>query len=186
MAASFPDLDVLSAFTWLEETERLITLRTALPALNLVATRLVMREAEGQGFELILDAVSTSAYLSLKTLIGEQMTVGLRQADGTYAPWHGYVTEAAQLGSDGGLARYRLVMAPWLDFLKLRRDSFVFQDMTVTQILDDVFADYPQAQWRWELADASALRTRSLCIQYRESDWAFVQRLLASEGLSWH
>jgi type VI secretion system secreted protein VgrG len=57
----------LNAITWLEETERLITLRTALPALNLVATRLVMREAEGQGFELILDAVSTSAYLPLKS-----------------------------------------------------------------------------------------------------------------------
>lgn len=185
-AASTSLSTALGAFTWLEETERLITLRTALPALNLVATRLVMREAEGQGFELILDAVSTSAYLPLKTLIGEQMTVGLRQADGTYAPWHGYVTEAAQLGSDGGLARYRLVMAPWVDMLKLRRDSFVFQDKTVPQILDDIFADYPQAQWRWELADASALRTRSLCIQYRESDWAFVQRLLASEGLSWH
>ncbi|MCA6216261.1 type VI secretion system tip protein VgrG [Ideonella sp. B7] len=186
MAALSPELDALSAFTWLEETERLITLRTALPALNLVATRLVMREAEGQGFELILDAVSTSAYLPLKRLIGEQMTVGLRQADGSYAPRHGYVTEAAQLGSDGGLARYRLVMAPWLAVLQLRRDSFVFQDKTVPQILDDIFADYPQAQWRWELADASALRTRSLCIQYRESDWAFVQRLLASEGLSWH
>ena len=48
--------------------------------------------------------------------------------------------------------------------LQLRRDSFVFQDKTVPQILDDIFADYPQAQWRWELADASALRTRSLCI----------------------
>jgi uncharacterized protein involved in type VI secretion and phage assembly len=34
--------------------------------------------------------------------------------------------------------------------------------------------------------EPEALRTRSLCIQYRESDWAFVQRLLASEGLSWH
>ena len=176
----------LNAITWLEETERLITLRTALPALNLVATRLVMREAEGQGFELILDAVSTSAYLPLKSLIGEQMTVGLRQADGRYAPWHGYVTEAAQLGSDGGLARYRLVMAPWLAALQLRRDSFVFQDKTVPQILDEVFADYPTAQWRWALSEPEALRTRSLCIQYRESDWAFVQRLLASEGLSWH
>uniref|UniRef100_UPI0035B2E35F contractile injection system protein, VgrG/Pvc8 family n=1 Tax=Ideonella dechloratans TaxID=36863 RepID=UPI0035B2E35F len=93
-AASTSLSTALGAFTWLEETERLITLRTALPALNLVATRLVMREAESQGFELILDAVSTSAYLQLKTLIGEQMTVGLRQADGTYAPWHGYVTEA--------------------------------------------------------------------------------------------
>ncbi|MCO5979125.1 contractile injection system protein, VgrG/Pvc8 family, partial [Ideonella oryzae] len=142
-AALSSELDALSAFTWLEETERLITLRTALPALNLVATRLVMREAEGQGFELILDAVSTSAYLPLKTLIGEQMTVGLRQADGIYTPWHGYVTEAAQLGSDGGLARYRLVMAPWVAALQLRRDSFVFQDKTVQQILDDLFADYP-------------------------------------------
>jgi type VI secretion system secreted protein VgrG len=113
------------------------------------------------------------------------MTVGLRQADGRYAPWHGYVTEAAQLGSDGGLARYRLVMAPWLAALQLRRDSFVFQDKTVQQILDDVFADYPRPVALGP-GRAEALRTRSLCIQYRESDWAFVQRLLASEGLSWH
>jgi type VI secretion system secreted protein VgrG len=109
-----------------------------------------MREAEGQGFELILDAVSTSAYLPLKSLIGEQMTVGLRQADGRYAPWHGYVTEAAQLG-DGGLARYRLVMAPWLAALQLRRDSFVFQDKTVPRSWTTSLPTTP-AQWRWDLA----------------------------------
>jgi type VI secretion system secreted protein VgrG len=95
------------------------------------------------------------------------------------------VTEAAQLGSDGGLARYRLVMAPWLAALQLRRDSFVFQDKTVQQILDEVFADYPRPVALGP-GEPEALRTRSLCIQYRESDWAFVQRLLASEGLSWH
>jgi hypothetical protein len=95
------------------------------------------------------------------------------------------VTEAAQLGSDGGLARYRLVMAPWLAALQLRRDSFVFQDKTVQQILDEVFADYPRPV---ALGPGRARGPAHplLCIQYRESDWAFVQRLLASEGLSWH
>jgi hypothetical protein len=56
------------------------------------------------------------------------------------------------------------------------------------QIIDEVFADY-QAQgklmpaWRWELADASVYPQRSLCLQYHKSDLAFVQRLLAEEGL---
>jgi len=107
------------------------------------------------------------------------------QADGRYVPWHGYVKQAAQLGSDGGLARYRLTMGPWLDWLSLRIDSFVFQDLTAIEIIERVFADYPASQWRLELNEATVagLRKRSLCTQYRESDLAFVSRLLAQEGL---
>ncbi len=164
---------------------RLLQVRTALPALALLPEQVTMREAVGQPFELVLDCVSPCAHLALKDLIGEQMTVGLRQADGAYAPWHGYVLQAAQLGSDGGLARYRLTMGPWLAWLALRLDCFVFQDRTALQIVEEVFADYPGAQWRLQVGEdtLAALRTRSLCTQYRESDLAFVSRLLAQEGL---
>lgn len=109
---------------------------------------------------------------------------------GELRPWHGHVTRVGLVGSDGGLARYELVIEPWLAFLRWRTDAFVFQDMSVQQIVDAVFARH-QAQgalapaWRWELADASVYPRRSLAIQYHESDLAFVQRLLAEEGLFW-
>jgi type VI secretion system secreted protein VgrG len=90
---------------------------TALPHLALLPERAVMRDAVSQPFELVVDAVSTSAHFEIKEVIGEQMSLRLLQPDGTYKPWHGYVVEAAQLGADGGLARYRLVMRPWLHFL---------------------------------------------------------------------
>ncbi|HSI51705.1 MAG TPA: type VI secretion system Vgr family protein [Ideonella sp.] len=171
---------------WLEETERLLKLQTALPALSLVAERAVMREAVNQPFELVVDCLSTSAHFELKTLIGEQMTLSLRQADSGYRPWHGFVVEAAQLGSDGGLARYRLVMQPWLSVLALRLDSYVYQDKTSLEIVEDIFADYPAANWRIAAVQSASLRKRSLCTQYRESDLAFVQRLLTQDGLSYH
>ena len=91
---------------------------------------------------------------------------------------------AAQLGADGGVARYRLRMHGWLPFLAKRRDSFVFQDKTALAIVEDIFEDYPVANYRIEVSQT--LRTRSLCTQYRESDLEFVTRLLAEEGLSFH
>ncbi len=82
----------------------------------------------------------------------------------------------------------RLVIEPWLSFLAHRTDAYVFQRKTVVQIVEEVFADYAGQgklvpAWRWDLTDASVYPERSLCIQYRESDLDFVQRLLIEEGL---
>ena len=104
------------------------------------------------------------------------------------SPFHGHITRAELLGSDGGLARLRLVIEPWLSFLAHRTDAWVFQRKTVVQIVEEVFADYVGQgklvpAWRWDLTDASVYPERSLCIQYRESDLDFVQRLLIEEGL---
>jgi type VI secretion system secreted protein VgrG len=77
--------------------------------------------------------------------------------------------QAALVGSDGGLARYRLVIEPWLAFLAHRQDSWVFQNASVIDVIEELFADY-QAQgklapaWRFELADAAVYPQRSLCI----------------------
>ena len=178
--------DVLSRLDFaalLDQRGRMLKVETALPTLALVPERMVFREAVSEPFELVLDCLSTSVRFELKRLIGEQITVSLLHADGSYVPWHGYVTRAAQLGSDGGLARYRVHMQPWLSFLALRRDSFIYQDMTAQALVEDMFADYPQANFRWDVS--ATLRTRSLCCQFDETDLDFVTRLLAEEGLSY-
>jgi type VI secretion system secreted protein VgrG len=131
----------------------------------------------------------TSAHIPLKTLIGRQASLVASLSDGTRTRFTGLIQQAAQLGSEGGLARYRLRIVPWLWMLGQVRNSRVWQDHSVQDIIDSVLAAYPQhAAWAWSsdatahLADAPL---RSYCIQYRESDLAFVERLLAEEGLTW-
>jgi type VI secretion system secreted protein VgrG len=180
------------------QADRLIKLHTPLGADVLAAERLEAVEAvgpgddeqAGAGFRLVVHALSTDAHIELKQLIGQPVLVELLTAQSRteLRPWHGHVTSAAMVGSDGGLARYRLVVEPWLAFLAYQQDSWVFQGQTVPQIVDAVLAGY-QGQgklvpaWRWDLADPSVYPQRSLCTQYQETDLAFVQRLLREEGL---
>lgn len=146
--------------------------------------------AAATGFRIVVHALAADTHLELKRLIGQPALIELLGSASRSAlrPFHGHVTEAALLGSDGGLARFRLVIEPWLAFLAHRQDSRVFQRRTVVQIVEEVFAGYRAAgrlvpAWRWELADASVYAERSLCTQYQESDLAFVSRLLLEEGL---
>ena len=57
-------------------------------------------------------------------------------------PFHGYLTAVELAGANGGFARYRLTVEPWTAFLRVGRDSRVFQDQTVLEILDTVFKAY--------------------------------------------
>lgn len=161
---------------------RLLEITTALPEAALLVERFSGREAVNELFRFEIDCISTSAALDPQALTGEEITLRLLQADGSKRVWHGYVTEALQLGADGGLARYRLIMEPWLAFLCLRRDNHVFQDKTVIGILEQVFSDYTQANWAQGVSQR--LRHYSLSMQYRETDLDYVRRLLAEEGLS--
>jgi type VI secretion system secreted protein VgrG len=92
-------------------------------------------------------------------------------------PFHGHVTAFALLGSDGGLARYKLTIEPWVSFLAERQDAWVFQDQTVPQIIDAVLGDYAaQGQlapaWRWELADPpSSTRTSRIFLPENPRSW---------------
>lgn len=136
-----------------------------------------------------LIVLSTNALIALQPLLGRRASLAVSLADGSRTQFYGEITQAAMLGSEGGLARFRLRLTPWLWRLSQVRNSRVWQDKTVIEIVDAVFSDYaPLAQWRWSeeaepfMADAVA---RSYCCQYRESDLDFVQRLLTEEGLAW-
>lgn len=180
------------------QNARLLRLHTPLGTDALVAERVEVDEAIGPlpeasddpvaATQLIVHALAGDAHLELKSLIGQPVTLQLLLADGSLRPWHGHVTRFALLGSDGGLARYRLVIQPWLAFLAHNQDSWVFQDQTVMEIVDEIFNGYAgqgtlKPQWRWELSDTAAYPRRSLSVQYQESDLAYVHRLLREEGL---
>ncbi|MFD0739827.1 type VI secretion system tip protein TssI/VgrG [Lysobacter koreensis] len=197
-----------------KQHDRLLRLHTPLGADVLVAETLDGVESLSPsprglaGFALQLTALSIDAHLDLAELLGQQVLLELRTAGSPLGglaadsidelrpegstpgvrPFHGHVSAFERVGSNGGLARYRLRVEPWLAFARQRIDSYVFQDMSVVEIVESVFADYAEQgklvpAWRWELADPAAYRTRSVTTQYEESDLAFVERLLAEEGL---
>jgi type VI secretion system VgrG family protein len=175
-------MDVSAWLGLLSQTTRFITLD--MPAADgLIVERIEGREAVNDDFRFALDCVSASAFIDLKPLVGKPLSVGIATAAGGRRYWHGIVTHAASLGADGGLARYRLDMQSGLALLALRRNALIFQDRTALEVVTQVLADYPQLPVRTEVT--TPLRSRPICTQYRETDLAFIQRLLGEEGLSY-
>ncbi|MGQ4582302.1 type VI secretion system tip protein VgrG [Lysobacter sp. F60174L2] len=181
---------VLAALARYTDADRLYAFELdGLAAGTLTVERWQGHESLSAGFEWQVELLSTDAGLPLDELIGRRATLWTRAADGSRLPRSGLVRAAACIGSDGGLARYRLQLAPWTWLLSQGRHSRVFQDRTVVEIVEAVFADYaPLAAW--QVGDEvgpflARTRPRSYCVQYRESDFDFVSRLLAEEGLGW-
>jgi len=136
-------------------------------------------------YELLL--LGSDAYLSLGKLLGRQVRFVTRLSDGSSFARSGYISRAQRLGADGALTRYQLTLMPWLWQATLRSDCRVFQEKRVLEIIEAVFAPYaPRAAWQLAEGVESFMASapiRSYCVQYRESDYAFVSRLLAEEGL---
>ena len=179
---------LLAAFANHTQDTRLLRLTTPLGD-SLLAECMRAEEGISRGFHFAIDALSLDADLSLRTLIGQPALLQLLTAEADrLRAFHGYVTAAEMTGANGGFARYALRLEPWTRFLALGRDSRVFQDMTVFDILDVVFGSYAgrarlAPAWRLEIADRDVYPKRSLTTQYQESDLAFVERLLHEEGL---
>jgi type VI secretion system secreted protein VgrG len=177
-------VDLLQA--GLAQHARLITLACAQQqglVDSLAAEQFTGREGVNALFVFELDALSTSVDIDIDTLVGEELTLQLLQPDGARRAWHGACTRAAMIGADGGVARYRLRLEPALVQLQRRRNSRLFFDQDVRAIVGDLLAYYPEVRCAFDVS--RTLAPRVLCTQYRETDFAFLMRLLASEGLNY-
>lgn len=180
---------VAAALAGFTDTTRLYALEGAGPLSGLQVERWSGTESLSSCYTWTIDALSTDAGLSLDDMLGQQCALRTTHADGSRTLRSGLVREAQLLGADGGLARYRLLLSPWLWLLSQGRHSRIFQDKSVLDIAEAVFGDYaPLASWKIA-PDARALidrvRPRSYAVQYRETDLAFLERLLAEEGLGY-
>lgn len=155
---------------------------------SLLAESLRGEEEIGRGFRLQVAALSLDADIPLKSLIGQPVLVELQTTSVQPRPFHGHVTAAELTGSNGGFARYQLTIEPWTAFMGLGRDSRIFQDKSVFDILEAVFQDYNgkgklAPAWRFDIQNRDDYPRRSITTQYQESDLAFVERLMLEEGL---
>ena len=132
-------------------------------------------------FQLTLHLLSDIDSVSPGAVLREPFLVTMGLPDGSDRLIHGFCNRFAQRGKDEDLTSYEAEVVPWLWFLSLNQDCHVFQEMTVLEILDEVFGKYGQADY--EIRCAATYPAKDYCVQYRESDLDFVSRLMEEEGI---
>ena len=140
------------------------------------------REELGRLSEYHLDLLSADGDVDVDAILGKNVTIKLALPDDSTRYFNGFVTRFSQGQLLGRYHQYTATVHPWPWFLTRTADCRIFQDMTVPDILKKVFADHPSvADFKLELT--STYRKWTYCVQYRETDFNFVSRLMEHEGI---
>ncbi|MFC7419202.1 type VI secretion system Vgr family protein [Iodobacter arcticus] len=158
---------------------------------QLLPQRVEGSEGINQAYRYQIDCLSPDGALELKSLLGLPVVLAVADANGSEIERCGVISQAQLLGSDGGFAKYALTVEPPFALLRYRRTSRVFQELSVPDIVKQVLTEHQAKNpvfasvqtLDFKLSGTHA--PRSYCLQYRESDFDFLTRLLAEEGLSW-
>ena len=131
---------------------------------------------------LNLGYVSPAANLQLKPMVGKDLCVNIELDGGGKRYISGLVTAARVAGHQGRSVVYELRLEPWLKILTHTSDYKAFQNKNVVEILDEVLDEYP---WPVEKRLVENYPTRTWQVQYGETDFDFVQRLMQEWGIYW-
>jgi len=142
------------------------------------------REELGRPSEFELAALSTRNDIKPSDLLGKKITVKLERVKGGTRYFNGHVTRFAQGDTLGRYYEYRMTVHAWLWFLTRTSDCRIFQEKTVPDIIKEVFADHSMAVFDDGLTGTYA--KREYCVQYRETDFDFVSRLMEEEGIYYY
>src|SRR5215468_10797112 len=108
---------------------------------DLLFHRMHAQEEMSRLSELRIDLLSPKRDINLDDILGKNVTVKLALPDDSTRYFNGFVTRFTQGGSYGRYTRYFAIVRPWLWFLTRTSDCRVFQDLTVPEIVQQVFAD---------------------------------------------
>ncbi|RZL08641.1 MAG: type VI secretion system tip protein VgrG [Rubrivivax sp.] len=139
-------------------------------------------EGLSRPFEYQVEILSDKADLDLAKFLGKSMTVALELPVGT-RHFNGLVSRFAHSGRrTRQFFHYQATLRPWFWFLSRTQDCKIFQEKTVVQIIEEVFADHSGiAKFSKKLS--GSYTPWEYCVQYRESDMNFVARMMEQEGL---
>lgn len=144
-----------------------------------------------RGLQAELICLSTNAAIPLKQFIGSQVAVDCVTDLGLLVRTTGVITQTAAGQSDGALSLYKLTLEDPTALWKHRRNSRVFMAKSAVEVVEVLFREWQQRSTLFAASlslDLSGLQkdydVRPFIMQSNELDSAFIQRLLASEGIS--
>jgi type VI secretion system secreted protein VgrG len=147
--------------------------------------RMHAREELSRSSEFYLELLGDpQTVINLDDILGQNVTVKITLQDGSQRYFNGFVSRFSAGGRHGRYLRYTATVSPWPWFLTRTSDCRIFQEMTVREILEEVFADHPMADFKFDLTETYEKWT--YCVQYRETDFNFVSRLLEHEGIYYY
>jgi len=138
-------------------------------------------EELGRLFNYELQLHSLDNAIDLNQLLGKPMCVSLQLDGGGERYFHGIVARCSQNVDQGQFASYQATLRPWLWLLTRTSDCRIFQNLTIPQIIKQVFRDLGFSDF--EDALSRPYREWEYCVQYRETSFDFVSRLMEQEGI---
>ena len=161
------------------------TLTTPLPAADLFFASM----SHSSGFSVLeetqLQLLSPLATIDAKKLLGKPLDLAVRVDEDTQRHIGGLITRFSVGRHHGRWFGYEATVRPWLWLLTRTSDCFIFQDMTVPDIVTKVFQKYQDVA-TYDFKLQRSYRKRVYCVQYRETDFNFIARLLEDEGIYWY
>ncbi len=169
-----------------EEGEKPVYLqvKTPLGAGVLLLLRITGRESISSLFHFTLEMTAKEDNLDFNSIVGKQVTISIMLADGTKRFINGYVARFAHGGNTVDHTFYFAEVVPWLWILTLTQNSRIFQEKSAIEIITQIFDEYDFAEYR--NATKSTYQVREYCVQYNETAFNFVSRLMEEEGIFYY
>jgi type VI secretion system secreted protein VgrG len=168
----------------LTQAERRIAISTPLGKDVLLLRGFTGSEAISHLFHFDLDLISENDSIKFQDVVGKNVTVRIYDAAGAERHWNGFVSRFSQGAQDRRATAYRAQMVPWMWFLTRTADCRIFQNLKVPDIIQKIFKDLGFSDF--ELRLYGSYTPRDYCVQYRETDFNFVSRLMEEEGICYY
>ena len=148
--------------------------------------KLILRSLRGEErlsglFHFVLEMQSEEKSLDFSAIVGKSATVTIGLADGTSRYLNGVVGRFVQGGGNARFYTYFAELHPWLWLLTMSADCRVYQNKSVPDIVTGLFAELGLTDYRNSLTGTYA--PLEYCVQYNESAFAFISRLLEDQGI---
>jgi type VI secretion system secreted protein VgrG len=162
----------------------------ATPGDNALLVAMHGTETLGRLFQFELDLMSEGAPIEFAAILGQNVTIRVERYDKEVRYFNGFISRFSFTGSEDvkdenkKLFMYRATMVPWTWFLTRTSDCRIFQEMTVPEIIEKVFRAKEMTDFELQLS--GTYRKWEYCVQYRETDFNFISRLMENEGIYYY
>jgi len=165
----------------LTQANRRFTVTTPLDSDALVLRRMTGSEQLSGLFNFELQLHSDDIDIKHEDLLGENVTVSIELPNEQERYINGIVSRISMQGCSDRHVNYHATLRPWFWLLTRTNNCRIFQEMTVPDIIKEVFGGHGFADFENRLT--GSYRTWEYCVQYRESDFNFLSRLMEQEGI---
>lgn len=169
------------------QENRFIAIETPLGKDELLLAGFRGNEGISSLFHFDLDLLSENQNVVFENIIGQNVTISMILNDGSQRFFNGIISSFCQekggslSGSNEDLAYYTAEMVPWFWLLTRSANSRIFQQLSVPDIVEKIFQEKGILDYKLSLHET--YEKRDYCVQYRETDFNFISRLLEDEGI---